>query len=67
MDVNSIKVGSLVACKISSTSYDKLGVVVSRFNIKDNEQSPFYIINWQDGTKITAPKSFFYNAVEVLA
>ena len=67
MASNSIKVGALVRSKITKSSYDKIGVVVSTFSIADNDSSPFYIINWQDGSEITAPKSYFYNAVEVLA
>ncbi len=67
MAENNIKVGALVRSKITKSSYDKLGVVVSTFSVANNDSSPFYIINWQDGSKITAPQSYFYNAVEVLA
>jgi hypothetical protein len=67
MASNSIKVGALVRSKITKSSYDKIGVVVSTFSIANNDSSPFYIINWQDGSEMTAPKSYFYNAVEVLA
>lgn len=66
MTENNIKVGALVRSKITKSSYDKLGVVVSTFSVA-NIVEPFYIINWQDGSKITAPQSYFYNAVEVLA
>ena len=69
--MDNLKVGTLVQDHIEYREHPHptktLGIITEIVEFDDHEHSPFYRIAWQDGNHILAPRSYFLNAIRVLA